>query len=205
MASILITNISGAPLPLSDLGSKTLAVNEAVTIQRPAGFISSMRSLIAALAAGSITVLVTPTAEEIASGLLTPPQAVQPVDMAAVASTDVAAVEGEFRKAFAAGGGGSADDVTIFAANNFPYKVRITGMRTRVKTGVSGATVVARTAAAGGGTALGTCDAEAAGTTFEKTGADSVVVTPGTLVGLFIRRSDSGVAGEVYLSYRRES
>lgn len=205
MAQLLITNIATTPTPLGDLGSKSLAVGEAVTIERPTSDLPRMKSLIAALAASKITVAVTPSAEEIASGFLTPPQAVQAEDLALVAASAIPGLPGTLWKAIPAGAGGSADDVTIYALNTFPWKVRILRAYFKVGANVVGATVQLRTQAAGAGTLLAQFDCAAVGHKEDQTVNATAVVTPGSTVGLFARRSDSGIGGELVVEYRRES
>jgi hypothetical protein len=65
---------------------------------------------------------------------------------------------------------------------------------------------VGRSAAAGGGTLAAEIDAAANGRRGQTaTVTASQVFTPGALVGLFLRRSDSAIAGEVFIAVRRES
>ena len=109
MAQIQLTNLTSNALPLGDLGSKSLAGNETITITRPANALPQMASVIAAVAAGTLSVTVTPTAAELASGFLSPPQSVQAEDLAPVAATDAAAVCGKWRLPMTAGTPGTAD------------------------------------------------------------------------------------------------
>jgi hypothetical protein len=105
------------------------------------------------------------------------------------------------RKAFTAGGGGSADDVTIYSANA-PFTFRIVESYAYVSTGVAVATLTLRNATGGGGSALS--DAFAATTTGVKYNsaltATSTISASGTLV---LRRSDNGVAGEVIVAIQK--
>ena len=99
------------------------------------------------------------------------------------------------RHAFAAAGGGSPDDVAIFNANA-PFGFRIVDTRFYISTGVALATVQLRDATAGAGNVLSdSIVAAATGALLNtlKTATDTIA-TNGTLV---LRRSDSGVAGEV--------
>lgn len=201
---VTLTNLTSSPLALGDLGSKSLGPNESITIERSAGDLSRMKTVIREVAADKLLVSAVPSAAELASGLLASPQAVQAEDLAPVQSTDKAAVLGTWRVPMVAGAGGSADDVTGYAVNTLPFKVRVVRVWGRIATNVSGANVQARTAAAGGGTNLGQLDANTVGTKDDQTVNASVVVTPGALVGLFARRSDSGVAGELFIEWRRE-
>lgn len=202
---LTITNISSpaTPVPLGDLESKTLAPGESITIDRPAGMVSSMRSLIAALAAGNISVVQTPTAEEIASGFLSPPQAVQPLDVAPNAAS--ALLTGPtlvIRKTFTALATGAADDVTIYAANNLPGKFRVIRAKLALTTAVAASVANVWTRASGAGTQLATFDSSVS---LSESTMVSAVMTPGTLEGLFLRRGDRAIAGELILEVVRES
>lgn len=101
------------------------------------------------------------------------------------------------RQAFSAGGGGSADDITIFSSNA-PFGFRILDSYFYISTTVALATVQLRDATAGAGNAHS--DAIAAGVTGRLGNTlrtnSSTISSGGTLV---IRRSDNGVAGEVIL------
>jgi hypothetical protein len=94
---------------------------------------------------------------------------------------------------FAAGGGGAADDVTVFSANA-PFNFRILECWLVTTTAVGGSTVQARTATAGGGTALSTAmSSTATGKTSDNSTTTPTVAASGSLI---LRRSDSGVSGE---------
>lgn len=205
MAQIQLTNLTSNALPLGDLGSKSLAGNETITITRPANALPQMASVIAAVAAGTLSVTVTPTAAELASGFLSPPQSVQAEDLAPVAATDAAAVCGKWRLPMTAGTPGTADDVTLFAVNNLPFKVRVLGVTARIATAIPTATVTARTQSGGAGTAFGAIDAGTAGLVHDDGKTATTVLTPGSTVGVYARRSDRGVAGELFIEWRRES
>lgn len=92
---------------------------------------------------------------------------------------------------FAAGAGGAADDVTIMAS--VPYQVRILDVILMVSTAVGGSSATVRNQAGGGGTALSTALSTAATGTVR----NNDTATRTTSLGLFLRRSDSGVAGSV--------
>lgn len=105
------------------------------------------------------------------------------------------------RKAFTAGGGGSADDVIIFNSNA-PFNFRILDSRFYISTTVALATVRLRDATGGGGNAVSDAiAASATGSLFNalKTGTDTIS-SGGSLV---LRRSDSAVAGEVVVYIQR--
>lgn len=104
--------------------------------------------------------------------------------------------------AFAAGGGGAADDVAVLAANLLPFQVRVIDAWLNTIVAVGGATGTLRTASGGGGTALsGAMSAAGANATSRSSlGATQTVAANGTI---FLRRSDSGFSGEVYLLVTR--
>lgn len=95
---------------------------------------------------------------------------------------------------FAAGAGGSADDVTIFSTNA-PVGFLSLHIIARISTAVLGSTVTVRDAAAGGGNALSTAMSSAAtGVVQTNSSLPHSIAANGSL---FVRRSDSGVAGAV--------
>jgi hypothetical protein len=106
-------------------------------------------------------------------------------------------------KTFAAGAGGSADDVAIFTANA-PYAFDIIDVQAIVTTAVSGSTLQLRDTAAGAGSTLS--DALTAATTGVKRNTTATtspaVARNGTLI---IRRSDSGIAGQLNVTVLRVS
>lgn len=204
MATLVITNISGADLLIQDLYT-TIAAGGSATVDRAASDIPRMASMIDAVATSKATLSVTYTADEIASGLMSPPQAVEARDLAPVAAAVATGGLAIVRSSFAAGAGGSADDVVVYAANTLPFKFRVVDCWAKVVTNVGGSTLQARTRALGAGTLLGTMSSATAGHQVQTDVVATAVATPGTLEGLFILRSDSGVAGEVFLLVRPES
>lgn len=97
---------------------------------------------------------------------------------------------------FVAGAGGSADDVTVYNANA-PFAFRILKTHVYISTAVGASSIQARSASAGGGSALSSLFAADVAT------ESPVITTPITATttvaangSLFIRRSDSGIAGE---------
>ena len=126
--------------------------------------------------------------------------------MAPVAATDVASGLVLFHKAFTAGGGGSPDDVTVIAANALPFKFRVVDAWAAIGTGIGASTLNVYTRAAGAGTLLaGPIDSASAQLARMTGPTASVVATPASTEGVFVRRSDDGVAGEVFILVRRES
>ena len=101
------------------------------------------------------------------------------------------------RKAFSAGGGGSPDDVTIYNANA-PLGFRILDAFVFVSTAVAASSVTLRTASGGGGSAVSDSFSSAAtgSVRLSTTSSTNTIAQDGSL---FLRRSDSGVAGEVIL------
>lgn len=97
---------------------------------------------------------------------------------------------------FAAGGGGSADDVTVYSSNA-PFAFRILKTHVYIATAVGAASIQARTATAGGGSALSSLfDAATATEAPAITTSITATVTVAANGSLFLRRSDSGIAGE---------
>ena len=201
---VTVTNISAAPVAISDL-YKTLAVAEAVTFKRSASELSSMRSLQKAAADGLVTVAAVMEAFETASGLATAPGSVEAIDMAAVAAAGVASGEVVFRKNFTSV---ASTDIALFAANALPYKMRILDAYLLISTVQAGSTLQVFDQAAGAGNAITTATSAAVAgrIAMPLTGNVSQVVTPGALVGLFLRPSaHSGIVGEVVITARRET
>jgi len=205
MATIVVTNIVAVPVLINDLYA-TVPVGGSVTTQRSTAQISSMAGLQAAVAAAQVTVAVTLSADEIASGLAVTAGSVQAVDMQPVAATDAVAPTFEIRKSFTAGAAGVVDDIVVYAANALPFKMRVLDVYALVSTaGVAGAkTLTVRDEAAGAGTVVATIDDTATGRIAPTAFTASTLLTPGTLKGLFIRRDQRDVAGEVVIVARRE-
>lgn len=203
MATLTITNVSTDLVAIGDI-YRTLAVGESVTVTRTAAQIPNMVSLQKSATAGLVTVSVALSADEIGSGLATATAAVESKDVAPVAATDAAGGLMVIRKAFTAGTPGTADDVTVFAVNTLPAKMRVVDAHAFISTAIGATTVALHTAAAAGGTLLGTLSSAATGR-FDMTGTATAVATPGASAGLFLRRSDRGVAGEVIILCRPEN
>jgi hypothetical protein len=107
-----------------------------------------------------------------------------------------------FLKVFAAGAGGAADDVAVFTPNLVPFALIITDVTIIVSTLVGGSTCTLRDTAGGAGAALS--DALATATTGVKRNA-AATTTPAVARNgtVFLRRSDSGVAGTLLISMLR--
>lgn len=99
------------------------------------------------------------------------------------------------RVSFVAGTPGTADDVAIVASA--PYGFRILDAWADVSTGIGASTVQLRSATGGGGTALSSALASATVSTARTSSGSSHAVASGGTV--FLRRTDRGVAGEVFM------
>lgn len=207
MASLTITNGSSSDYWLNDIYA-AIPAGESVTVVRSPAEISSMAGLQAAIADGALSAAVTFSSDELAADLssVVAPASVSAAAMNPVASTDIDAPLVTFRKAMTSGGAsGTADDVTIYAVNTLPYKVRILNAMAFISVAGPGSSVLSvRSAAGGAGTLAATVPSDALGPQ-RMTGPNAtVVLTPGASVGLFVRR-DRSVVGEIILTARRES
>lgn len=205
MAQAVITNLTSADVLIQELYA-TVPANGSITVtDREPCDLLKMPMLLAALTAAQVSLSITYTPEEIASGLITPPDAVQAVDMAPVAATDAASGLVLIRAEFPAGVGGAPDDVQVYAAGALPFKFRAVDVWALVSTAVGASTLDAYTQAGGAGTLLGSVPSAVTGRNAMTAPLATAVATPGATEGLFIRRSDSGVAGEVFILARREN
>lgn len=130
---------------------------------------------------------------------LVPPTGLTPE----VSPTGITAVQAgtfEVRLTITAGGGGAADDVTLFDAN-CPTALRILDAQFMTSTNVGGSTVQLRSASGGGGSPLTTALSTAAtGTARNNDVQTRTIALNGSA---FLRRSDSGVAGTLILTCAR--
>ena len=219
MATIRITNLTTSPVYLNDIYT---TINESsvaapllpyVDVTRSVAEISSMTGLIDAVAAGTLSATITYSADEQAAFSVTAKQPLASLLApgsvpAPVASTAIVGQNITLFKALASGGAtGTADDVTIYAVNTLPYKIRVLSAQVRISVaGAGGSTMNVRTAAAGGGTLLSGPIASDAVGIVNATGPNaSVVATPGASVGIFVRRSDRSAVGEIVITARIES
>lgn len=93
-------------------------------------------------------------------------------------------------------GGGGADDVTIYNANA-PFAFRVLDVLLLVATAVGGASAQLRDTSGGGGSALSSVlDGAATGTKRNDNTATATVAASGSV---FLRRSDSGIGGELVI------
>lgn len=101
------------------------------------------------------------------------------------------------RVSFAAGGGGVADDITIYNAN-CPGTFRIIDATVTISTGIALSVVTVRDTSGGGGAALSSTLVSAIAGTVRNN--DTVTRALALNSSVFLRRSDNGVAGEIILS-----
>lgn len=208
MATITITNASStAKVYMPELYT-TLAASGTITLTRPAIQLTRMPDLMQKVTAGTVTLTVTYDSNEKASGLLLPPKAISGTDFQPVASTTLLSGTVRIRKSFTAGVGGTADDITVYAVGTLPYsKLRILRCTGYISAGNGGGvTIGVFSATGGGGTQAGEIDCTSTGfcpPTATVT-ATQVLTNSGT-VGLFLRRSDNTLAGEVVIVARPET
>lgn len=198
MATITVSNVSGSDAYCSDLYC-SIAAGKSVSTTRSHAQLQSMASLQALIAAGTCTVSIAYSATEKASGLVEQGES-------AVATTGLSEAQ-VLRVAVPAGAGGAPDDITVFAVGTNPYaKMRIVDAMAYVSAGASGGrTLQVRSASAGAGTLCAEMGAAANGRQAQTvTVTASQVLTSSGSVGLFIRRSDSAIAGEVLITLRPE-
>lgn len=96
--------------------------------------------------------------------------------------------------AFIAGAGGAPDDVTIVPAGGLGFAFKVLAVEAEPTTAVGGSTLTARDTVGGAGAALSSAIASAAATRARSTLNDRPTVAADK--GVFLRRSDSGVAGQ---------
>lgn len=199
-----ITNLTLEPRHLSEFGVP-IAAGATKTFSVPASALSGMRWLADGVLAGIYSYTITPTAAEVSSGILTAAQSVAPDDLAPVDAAVPTGVPFVIRKAFTALAAGTADDVVVIAANALPRKLRIFGGHALVSTAIAATTLQARDEAAGAGQLAASFGSAATGLQSWTGPNATVLLTPGSTKGLFIRRSDRGVAGELFLLARWEN
>lgn len=207
MATLTITNLTSSPVYITELYTSVLTTAPLVT-SRPLAALSGMAGLQAAITAATVSLAVTPTADELASGLLSPPNAVGADDLLAVTAATVTAPLQTMRIPLTSGGAtGTADVVTVFAVNTLPYKFRVLDVAIAFISvaGAGGTSMTIDTVSAGGGTLVGTLATASTGRVVSSAPLASVVVTPSSTAGLFVRRTDRSTVGEIILTIRRES
>jgi len=199
MATITVSNPGSTAVYCGDLYC-SIAAGGSVTTTRAVSDLSRMASLQSLIAAGTVTMSIVYSAAERASGLV-------PETEVAAAATGVGDME-TLRFTLTAGGGGSPDDVTLYDLGALPYKkFRIVDAYAYVSAGNSGGrTIQIRTASGGSGTLCAEISAATGGRTEQTTSVTATsAITNSSTVGLFARRSDSAIAGEVVIQIRIES
>ena len=162
MAQLVVTNVSGEDVTISDL-YKSLAPGESVTTSRSGSDFPRMKSLQNAIAAGRVTVSITPDAQEALSGLLSPPASVTAEDIAPVPATAVTGGLVVLRQQFAGDRGGSPDVVTIVGLGGLSTPLRVVDAFAYVSTRVIASVLEVRTQPSGAGGLLATFDSGTAG------------------------------------------
>ena len=196
MATVTLTAVKD--VHVGDVGV-SLKAGDVLKFERAASDIPRLKSVAAAIAAGDLTMQVAYSADEKASGIASPPGSVDAADAAPVAADGTIALGQVARKALAAGAGGAADDTTVLTAS---ANLRVVDAWAIITTPVTAATLDIRDATAGAGTLLASLSAATAGVSRLSTSAGSAVLASGK--PLVIRRSDSGVAAEVFVLLRSE-
>ena len=207
MATLTIANVSSSDFFLNDIYA-TIAAGDSIQVTRSPAEISSMVGLQTAVADAVLTASVAFSADELASGIGLPivSESVSAGSIAPVLSTVPASPLITIYKALDSGGAsGTPDDVVIYAVNNLPYKIRILSAEARISTAVASSTLNVRSTTGGGGTlAAGPIDSGTAGIASATGPNATVVLTPGASVGLFVRRSDRSVVGQIIITARIE-
>ena len=198
MATLVVSNLTSADVFVTDLYA-SIPANGSVSTTRTASDLSRMASLQAFIAAGTLAASVTYSADEKGSGL---------VDVGGTASPATGLGDEDIiRFAFIAGVPGTPDDVVLYAVNTLPYgKMRVVDAYAIVSTAIGATTLQVRTVAGGAGALCAEMASAAAGRQGQTaTVTATQVVINGPAVGLFLRRSDRGVAGEIFVKVRPET
>ena len=204
MASITITNLTSGSVELTDLyctlspvGTLPTVGNVSITTHRALSDLGRMSDLMAKLDAHTVSMSVVPTADELAAGV--------GITQANVATAGVSSELVMFHVPLVAGVVGTADDVTIFAANALPFKFRVLDASLLVSAAVGASTVQIWTHAAAAGTEIASFSSGSTGAVEGVfVGNATTVVAPSSTNGLFAHRSNNTVAGEVMLLVRKE-
>lgn len=212
MATLLVTNLTASKVYLRDCyATLEIAGNadgkDSIEFSRPMSAIPAMAGLQELVADATVSLVITPTADETASGLASPPNVIDAADFAEVTSTAIAAPLQTFRKTFTATGAtGTKVDVTLFAANALPYKFRILDAVVLCSTLTAATTCELRDQAAGAGTNLVSFGTAATGPNRPSVAftTSQVVSQSNSTKGLFLNY-DRATAGEVIVTVRRES
>jgi hypothetical protein len=202
MATLLITNLSSGVVNLGDFYT-SLAVGASISVDRRPGEIPLLSALMASLSAGDVSMSVTYTADEIASGLQSPDKAVEARDMAPGVAGGDGLDPGILMKFDVPVGGGGADEVTLIAAGALPYPFQVCDVWANISTAAAGSWVLGDEAG-GAGTDIATLDSTTTGVRVPSTAPlTSIAVALGAAKGLFLARSDSTAVGEVFALVKR--
>jgi len=94
----------------------------------------------------------------------------------------------------------------LFAANAIPFKCRLLDVVFHVTTFIGASSITLYDEAAAAGSSIAAADSSAVGRKVDTTRTATFVLDQSTAAkGLFLYRSDSGVAGSVTITYRREN
>lgn len=183
---VTITNLSSTDSVYWSSGATLIAPSASVTTVRTQGQVDDDLQLKTLVAAGSVSVALTAQAGDELGG--------------EAFGSDAFADGLVYHHVFAAGAGGSADDITLVSAAT-PFAMRVLEVITVTTTGVMAATCTLRTATGGAGTALSSAMAAASAGRTSSTLSTTTEVAAGS--SLVLRRSDSGIAGEVIIRVLR--
>jgi hypothetical protein len=214
MATIVISNLSSSPVFLREFyanlgpaGQKNVKVGptDTLTTVKPAGTLGNMDGLMQLLAAGTVSVSVTPDAGEAGSALLVPPQSVGQEDLVKTADTTASntfssAVPFIIKVPLVA----ADTSETVYAADALPYKMRVIDAVAFLSTAGSGSIAV-NSKADGSGTALAAPITCAAGLVRPSSSSwTASVVTPLTTGSGFFVTKPAATVGELWITVRKE-
>lgn len=202
MAQLQITNVGTEKLYLGDFYTN-IEPGKSISVERAASDLPNLKSLHKAVADGVASLSIVYSGDEAASGLHAPPAVIEAGDLAPVAGNTPAAALITIYKTFEAGPGGSPDDVEIYPRGALPFKFRILDLVVYVSAAVGGSDVEIRDEPGGVGSVLASALSAATGRN-PNVEAGTGIAAPAAIKGLFIRRSDDAVAGEVVIIARAE-
>lgn len=174
---------------LPEISSNAIVCNPSVLSARPSELVPAANTVLGRASGGLVSAAL--VAAQMADAILLP------VKFAAVAA---GAPNAEFviPVTLTAGAAGTPDDVTVYAGNA-PYKFEIVRTDVRITTAIAGSSVAGRASTGGVGTQLTDGFSSAATGPAAVVSALGAVSTVNINGSLYIRRSDRGVAGKVYI------
>jgi hypothetical protein len=198
--NIVITNLTSAEVYVRELYT-SVKVGTPISLSgwSPSD-LASATDLQTKVAAGTLSVTITPTVAELASGLLVTPGTVEAEDHASTAAAVAAGASYTMRWAVASGDPAA---VELIAVGSVPRKLRILDAVFYCSTSPGASTI----------TLQETSSADSLGLTFD-TGATGRIQTAGTATatidpadekGLFAVRTDNGIVGELVITVRPET